>query len=225
MKRIKPLWNMKDLVGVRFGRLQVLSEMPYRTKGLKRLWLCMCDCGVTREVTTDHLTTGHTKSCGCLSVDTIRAMRTKHGKSNKTPEYKAWMEMRQRCSNENNQAYPYYGGRGISVCDRWVDSFENFLVDMGNRPHKGMSLDRVDVNKGYSRENCRWATRTEQSRNRRNVPKYTVGDRSLTLPEWAEVCGISRGTLWQRVVVLGWGIEKAISTQVQTRKEETCSYQ
>lgn len=220
---MKMRWNMKDLVGMRFDRLLVISPLDERTKGQKRLWLCLCDCGKTSKVTTDHLNSGHSKSCGCLIADTMGVTMRTHGLSgDRSSEYKAWSEMKARCGNPNNTSYPNYGGRGIHVCDRWLDSYPNFLEDMGPKPHPSLSLDRVKVNEGYSPENCKWSTRLEQSRNRRNVPVYPFDGMQMTLPEWAEKTGINRDALYQRIYKLGWPLEKALTTEVKERKEIEC---
>jgi hypothetical protein len=158
--------NFGPFIGMTFGRLTVLSERMIQSEpgGANRLHCtCKCSCGNTVEVKAHNLLTTNTKSCGCLRL-TGDANR-KHGKY-RTPEYYIWSSMRQRCSNPKTQSYKYYGARGIKVCDRWEHSFENFLSDMGPRPD-GLTLERNDNDRGYSPDNCCWATHSRQSKNRR----------------------------------------------------------
>lgn len=154
-----------DLTGQRFGRL-VAMERQTTEDNRHSVWLCQCDCGKTKNAILNNLRRGLTKSCGCLSSETTALRNTTHGSSarkTKTPEYRAWSALKNRCNNPNNNRYHVYGGRGISFCKEW-ESFEQFLSDMGPRPAM-TSIDRIDNNKGYSKENCRWATIKQQMRN------------------------------------------------------------
>lgn len=157
-------------IGTRFGRLTVTHGAPERRNGR---WCvpCLCDCGATTTVQTKALRNGNTRSCGCLYRDT-RPDNTTHGLSRTAPvEYRTWMAMRARCSNPRTQNYPWYGGRGITVCPEW-DDFAVFYRDMGPKPSPRHTIDRVDNDQGYSAENCRWIPWSQQRRNqRRSVMK------------------------------------------------------
>ena len=174
--------NFRDRTGQRFGRLTALFEAP-RKNGTGRVrWLCRCDCGNEKTVSSSDLVGGRTQSCGCLQSEmagSANAARAKHGHARAkkgggratTPEYRSWKSMLERCRNANAQNYHLYGGRGIKVCERWRcdGGFLNFLSDMGERP-EGASLDRINVNGDYSPDNCRWSDAKAQSNNRRNTP-------------------------------------------------------
>lgn len=159
----KRSWNFQDLTGQKFGRLTVLEEGKKRIKPSgqeKTMWLCECDCKNTTEVTTGDLKNKHTQSCGCLHKEII----TKHG-MHKSRQYIAWNSMISRCKYKDNSSFKNYGAKGIGVCDKW-NTFEGFWEDMREGYADNLSIDRIDNNKGYFKENCRWATKTQQEQNK-----------------------------------------------------------
>lgn len=182
-----------DLTGLKFNRLTVVSESS-KNKFSQIVWLCICDCGKETFVATADLKAGSIKSCGCLQIEGILKISTRHGfakRGNKTPIYKAWAAIIQRCYNPNCKSYPDYGGRGIEICDRWRYSFENFLSDVGEKPSTKHSLDRFPDNDGdYGPDNFRWAIRKEQSRNTRQNVWIEHDGFKRTITEWAKIFGI-----------------------------------
>jgi hypothetical protein len=198
-----------DISGIRYGRL-VVSQ--YHGMRLQRPhWECICDCGKITVVYGQHLKNGMTKSCGCYHRDQTSLAKREHGRSRSKIHW-IWVAMKQRCSNPANKGYPDYGGRGITVCQRWM-KFENFLSDMGDRPN-GYSLDRIDNNKGYSKENCRWASVQLQSRNKRSSKLITFNNETLSESEWARKLGLSRGCVIARRKK-GMTAEQALTTPIR----------
>lgn len=167
-----------NIKGERFNRL-VAIEYMYRDKGKSSRWLCRCDCGKEISVEIASLRSGNTQSCGCLRLERVRDKISTHGKSY-TTEYHAWGNMVQRCTNPSNPEYKNYGGRGISISSEWRNSFENFLEDMGPKPNKSFSLDRINNEDGYYKENCHWTDSSAQATNRRDAENKTVGIKNIS---------------------------------------------
>jgi hypothetical protein len=201
-----------DLSTQRFGRLIVLHRDTSPTSRTK--WWCQCDCGKPPvSVTTDKLRSGRTSSCGCYhserSAENVRSLSLTHGMTH-TRVYRAWIQMKERCyTTKETKKLANYVDRGIKVCDRWLESFENFYADMGDPPSDNHSLDRRDNDSDYSPENCRWATRKEQMNNRRVNHFITHGDRKQTLTQWSTETGIPSATIAGRLR-RGWSVQQAL---------------
>jgi hypothetical protein len=202
---------MKNLTGMTFGKLVVLIYQ--KTRGTPGVWLCQCDCGTQKSIRPSSLNSGASRSCGCEQAS---GMRT-HGKSN-TRTFASWKQMRARCCNPNYKAFADYGGRGITICERWLNSFENFLADMGERP-AGMSIDRYPNNDGnYELSNCRWATQAQQQRNKSNNVLLTFQGETMCITDWAEKLGISKHSLRNRIC-RGWSADRALTTPARVVAE------
>ena len=190
---------------MKYGRLTLLAP-----EGLTRdRHKCLCDCGEIVFIHLARLRSGNTRSCGCLKRDlSSKRFRKHYGRG--TPEYTSWQLMKDRCYNANNKTYSYYGGKGISVCDEWRNDFVVFLRDMGIKPSSSHTLDRIDGNKNYCSDNCRWATKTEQARNRKNTKTAFFNGQTKPLAEWCEILDMDYNNtnkrLWR-----GWSVERAFT--------------
>ena len=203
-----------DLTGRQFGRLTVVKRGA--NKGNVTAWDCVCECGNKVCVAGTSLTRGITKSCGCYRAAQCkdRPNAVKHGKKGTRP-YVIWADMKQRCCDSKSVNFSNYGGRGITVCDEWLHDFKDFYDwAMSHGYRDDLTLDRIDVNGNYCPENCRWATKAEQDNNTRVNRRVTYNGETHTIAEWAEITGIKYATLWRRICVLKWDIEKALSTPV-----------
>lgn len=225
----------QDLLGQTFGHLTVVGDAPpfVASNGSRRAaWRCRCACGVECVARATNLRSGTTKSCGCLRSTQTAARNVRHGGAVRaaiSPTYRTWSRMIQRCEDATSASFADYGGRGIAVCARWRGDFAAFLADMGERP-AGMSIDRIDNDGGYwcghcekcaenvCPPNCRWATPSEQSRNRRSNRLLTCHGRTMTLAEWAAETGMAAEAISQRLSRLGWTMERALCTP--TRKTQ-----
>lgn len=192
-------------LGDRYGEYELIAELPNR--GRKRYFLCRCSCGREVAVRFGHLRSGHSVSCGCVkgSLSSLSSL----------PEYRIWKGMKRRCYRPKSRGYAGYGGRGIKVCDRWRESFENFLEDMGERPSTEYSIDRIDSDGDYEPGNCRWATRSEQSRNRNDNRILEFNGERMCLLDWARRYGMKKGTLHSRLSK-GWTLRDALTQPVRS---------
>lgn len=207
-----------DLKGQRFGRLVVIRQdkpIIYPNKRKITKWLCKCDCGNQIVTRADSLRNGRTKSCGCLHHETLLKNIKKHGMAG-SRIYITWQNMKDRCFNEKCSGYKDYGGRGISVCPEWKDSFENFYEwALLNGYTDSLTIDRIDVNRNYEPQNCRWTTREAQNRNKRNNHYLTYNGITKTISEWAADIGMDYDTLHARIKYYGWTVEQALITPVR----------
>ena len=207
--------KINNLTGKKFGKLLVL-EQHGRNRNKSVLWLCRCDCGNETVASNGSLIGGTVQSCGCLKQRQREAV-TKHGLHN-TKIYKKWQSMKTRCNNPNASNYKDYGGRGITVCDEWLNDFESFYRWAINNGYKeGLTLDRIDVDGDYTPSNCRWATIAEQNNNQRKSRIVTYNGKSQTIGEWAKETGLNYQTIRHRIDVQLWSAEKALTTR--TRKQ------
>ena len=207
-----------DMRGLRFGRLVVIDQAGNAKYG-GALWRCQCECGNEKIVRGADLRSGHTQSCGCIHSESLSARNEKHGETG-SRLYNIWSGMKQRCGDPHASNYQNYGGRGIKVCDEWVNSFEAFRDwALANGYRDGLTIDRKDNDGPYSPENCRWATRKEQSGNRRKLYSITHNGETHTVREWAEILGIPADRIRERLK-RGLPTEKVLTPRNMNFKEE-----
>jgi len=166
------------------------------------MWLCMCDCGVEKIISGYDIKNNHTKSCGCLKNEQLSKRRVTHGQARgrkQSPEYSTWHAMKRRCYGENTKSYKNYGGRGIKVCDRWLNSFENFYEDMGSKPSHELTLDRIDNNGNYELGNCRWGTEEQQRRNKRTNVWIEYDGMRMIQRDWAKHFRVNYSSLQELI--------------------------
>jgi hypothetical protein len=200
------------VAGFRQGKLTAISPAP--NMGPTKAWFFRCDCGSIKSIRVTNFYSKNCKSCGCM-----QGRFGSRGGNYGTPEYKAWLGMRGRCLYEPGRSYPRYGGRGITICDRWLQSADNFIEDMGRRPSKNHSLDRINNNLGYEPSNCRWATRIEQANNKSNNRILTVLGVSKSVAEWSREMSVSTVTIFSRLK-WGWSDEDAVMKPIDTRRRK-----
>lgn len=207
--------NFKDRTSERFNLLTVISRAPNRIRvnGKVRVrWNCKCDCGKFTTVDVESLVKGSTKACGCQES----AITHGHARIGRiSPEFRVYCGMLQRCINPNAVGFKNYGGRGISVCERWRESFTNFLSDMGHRPSR-LQIERKDNNGNYEPSNCVWATRKEQAQNRRTTVFLTIGYRREKISKWSEESGIASKVILFRLKS-GWEPKRAVFSPIPKR--------
>ena len=208
VSREKYLVNVGDV----FGRWTVIdASVPKPVNSRTTFARCRCECGTVKDVSKRMLHNGGSRSCGCLARELSAKRKLKHGGAY-TLEYEIWRGVLKRCNNPSYVAYPNYGGRGIRVCDRWL-SFDNFISDMGVRPHAGLSIERRDNNGDYCPENCYWATSIEQNNNTRGCRPIEFNGRAETTSQWAREYGLSQRTVRARLKN-GWSVEDALTIPV-----------
>lgn len=222
-----PRGRRLDLTGQRFGRLVAQRFVGHSGRNL--MWACLCDCGKEASAASANLLRKATLSCGCLNRELYSVRAVTHGYARVGPkpaEYTAWALMKQRCTNPNGRRYKYYGARGITVCARWRDDFPAFLSDMGPKPTRKHSIDRIDNDGGYwcgdascpdcgpagRVRNCRWATQSEQVCNSRKVHLVTALGETMSIAAWSKRSGIKDGTIARRIS-LGWSDEEAVGVR------------
>ncbi len=203
--------DFKDLDSMVFSRLTVIGFWGYGH------WYCRCECGNITKIQGGSLRSGGSISCGCFRVDRL----TKDVCHSKTPTYAVWRNILNRCENPKHPKYKDYGGRGIKVCGQWL-KFENFLADMGEKPD-GLSLDRIENNKGYCKENCRWATRKQQNNNKRGNILMTFEGATKTAAQWSYDKNIPYGTIMNRIKVQKWPVEKILTMPIRSHKRKVKS--
>lgn len=193
--------RFKDLSGKRFGKLVVVSFAGNSNNGHSK-WNCICDCGKECVSFSTNLIRGMANSCGCIKSSVLGIATTTHGKS-KTRMFKIWVGIKKRCYNENSKSYKWYGGKGVRVCKSWLEGFQNFYNDMIDGYSDTLTLERENPNGDYEKSNCKWATYTEQARNKTNSVYYEVNGERKTLAEWSEITGVNSSTISNRIKV-GW---------------------
>lgn len=215
-----------ELAGKRFGKLVAIEKTDERYRK-NVLWKCKCDCGNEVLVIASRLTSGHTKSCGCLIKESIKNVakayresssykppksRRTHGEAG-TTLYKLWTSMKERCNNKNAENYKYYGEKGVKLCGEWnknYESFRDWAIENGYA--EGLTIDRINPEDGYTPENCRWATIEEQANNKTTNRYITIDGITKTLAQWAKESGNNYQTIWRRIAKNGWDEKRAIFT-------------
>lgn len=208
--------QLLDLTGRTFDRLTVLGRAINSPSGRPR-WSTKCLCGTLRIVHGADLRTGNTRSCGCLQVELTSARSRTHGLRNSLT-YSSWVNMKARCLTPSSSTFHKYGAAGITVCDRWLNSFSDFFADMGERPSARGSIERIDSTGNYTPENCRWAVAVEKNRRRRNNRLIEYQGRTQCLAAWCEEIGLAQATAYNRLSRLGWSVPEAFETPVGVKR-------
>lgn len=209
---VKPTHHgFKNIEGQKFGRLLVTRYAGKRREAT--IWECQCDCGESVSVTAGNLMSGHTQSCGCIRRE-VSATRPRPKLNRHRQTFRAWRSMKDRCQNPNSERFEDYGGRGITVCQQWLDSYEAFLADMGECPSAEHSIDRKQNDGNYEPGNCRWATAEEQCNNRRNNVRFSFYGMDKTVSEWSRISQVKISTILERLG-RGWAPRDAVWTPVK----------
>jgi hypothetical protein len=203
-----------DRVGDTYNRLTVIKRVE--NKGQSAAWLCICSCGNKIEASGSKLSSGNVKSCGCLQKENASKANSSHGMTN-TKEYRSWAAMKTRCLNDKRENYEHYGGRGITICESWTNSFENFIEDLGKSPSNEHTLERDNVNGNYEPDNCRWASQKEQARNRRSSKRVEWNGTVITLAELSELTKVDYNLLQFRIS-RGWTVEDSVNTPSKRKR-------
>lgn len=211
-----------NIVGQRFGKLTVISRAKNpnnRETEHHAYWRCLCDCGNYHSARGSDLKSGNVQSCGCLQKEKT----TTHG-MRQTPIYSEWCSIKQRCYNSNNNSYKDYGKRGISMCERWKNSFEAFYEDVSKLPYfnkTGYSLNRIDNDGNYEPNNVEWADDKTQANNKRNNHLVKYNGKTQTIAQWADELGINQHTLYSRILTYHWSVERALTTPVKSNTKHS----
>jgi len=203
--------------GDKFGKL-TLIESIYQGKGKSNKWLCSCDCGNETKVFSYNFRNGNTTQCADCVIKSRAKNRTRHGDlagGKCALEYSCWIQIKMRCYNKKNKRYERYGGRGITVCDKWLNDYSQFLKDMGRRPDDCSSIDRIDNDGNYEPGNCKWANVYDQAKNKSNNVMLTLNGKTTHLLEWERITGIKERTIARRLKI-GWSHEKALTHKVRS---------
>lgn len=210
-------WRIKLInPGDRFGRWTVLS-LSERRQNRCCVYNCRCDCGTEREVKSQSLKSGRSRSCGCLNLELLKKRSWEFGPTKRRREYNIWRGIRQRCLDPNNPSFENYGGRGIKICREWLESFETFCTDMGQAPSGRHSVGRIDNNGDYCKENCRWETFDQQCNNSRWNVFLTHNNKTQTIAQWTKELSLPRGVISSRLRS-GWPVDRALSAKVNKNK-------
>lgn len=213
---VKRPWAIKDLTGLKFGMwtvLRIAGTRRFKSRTALLYYECRCDCGRIRTISGGSITSGLSASCGCQTIIATKKSNTTHGKS-KTREYRTWAGIKERCYSPKKPVYKHYGGRGIKVCDRWLESFENFFEDMGLKPSPKHSIERKNTNGNYEPSNCVWATQLEQMHNFGKNVNVEINGEIKCIAEWARGVNMKEATFRARIRA-GWDPIVALSKPVR----------
>jgi len=204
--------------GLRFNKLIAIKYSKFKNSSNRHLyWTFKCDCGKVKDIIASHVIDGNIKSCGCHKIYMSGNVHRKHGMY-RSPIYRVWAQMLSRCNDKNNKNYSNYGGRGIKVCNRWKD-FEVFYKDIGAGYVKGLSIERINVNIGYSPENCKLIKISNQADNRRNTRNFTHNGETMNIAKWAKSVNMNIATLRYRLIIMKWSLEDAINKRGKIRRQ------